>query len=146
MEYLMRKLHVVAALAACTLAGPAQAQAQSQNCLAGPFMVFFNADSDELTPQAAAILDNLAELHRACGQPPMAIAGHTDRKRLSEYNVQLSHRYTMAVRHYLMTRGVPTDLMTTEAYGESRPLVETPDEVAEPQNRRVEISFGPEGW
>ena len=37
--------------------------------------------------------------------------------------------------------------MTTEAFGESRPLVETADGVREPQNRRVEIGFGPgSGW
>jgi outer membrane protein OmpA-like peptidoglycan-associated protein len=33
--------------------------------------------------------------------------------------------------------------MTTQAFGESRPAVETADGVREPDNRRVEISFGP---
>jgi outer membrane protein OmpA-like peptidoglycan-associated protein len=37
--------------------------------------------------------------------------------------------------------------MTTEAFGEGRPLVETADGVREPQNRRVEITYGPgSGW
>nr|MDP9415782.1 flagellar motor protein MotB [Pseudomonadota bacterium] len=40
-------------------------------------------------------------------------------------------------------RGVPDGAITTEAFGESRPLVETADGVREPQNRRVEITFGP---
>jgi hypothetical protein len=51
------------------------------------------------------------------------------------------------VRSYLAGRGVPDGVMTTEAFGESRPLVETADGVREPQNRRVEISYGPgSGW
>jgi OmpA-OmpF porin, OOP family len=38
---------------------------------------------------------------------------------------------------------VPEGAMMTEAYGESRPLVETADGVREPQNRNVQITFGP---
>jgi len=40
-------------------------------------------------------------------------------------------------------KGVPDSAMTTEAFGESKPLVDTADGVREPQNRRVEITFGP---
>jgi outer membrane protein OmpA-like peptidoglycan-associated protein len=47
----------------------------------------------------------------------------------------------------MSAHGVPDSAMSTEAYGESRPLVETADGVREPQNRRVEITFGPgSGW
>ena len=52
-----------------------------------------------------------------------------------------------AVRAFLTEKGLPDRAMFVHAFGESRPLVETPDEVDEAQNRRVEISFGPaEGW
>jgi OOP family OmpA-OmpF porin len=37
---------------------------------------------------------------------------------------------------------VPETAIATEAFGESRPLVDTADGVREPQNRRVEITFG----
>ena len=42
----------------------------------------------------------------------------------------------------MATKGVPDGSITTEAFGESRPLVDTADGVREPQNRRVEITFG----
>jgi outer membrane protein OmpA-like peptidoglycan-associated protein len=45
------------------------------------------------------------------------------------------------VKAYMAGKGVPEGSMTTEAFGESRPLVETADGVREPQNRRVEITF-----
>ena len=60
-----------------------------------------------------------------------------------------------ACRSVVPTTSVPTSpaaafrtvSITTEAFGESRPLVETADGVREPQNRRVEITFGPgSGW
>ena len=48
-----------------------------------------------------------------------------------------------AAPSYLAGRGIPDGAITTQAFGESRPLVETADGVREPQNRRVEITYGP---
>ncbi|MGZ8287166.1 MAG: OmpA family protein [Allosphingosinicella sp.] len=116
-------------------------------CVAGPFMVFFDWDRDEITPQASAILDNAASAYQTCGQAQVMIAGHADRSGSDQYNVGLSQRRAANVRSYMAGRGIPDGVMTTEAFGESRPLVETADGVREPQNRRVEITFGPgSGW
>ncbi|HEX8262595.1 MAG TPA: OmpA family protein [Allosphingosinicella sp.] len=116
-------------------------------CVAGPFMVFFDWDKDDITPQAAAILDNAASSYQTCGQAQVMIAGHADRSGSDQYNVGLSQRRAANVRSYLAGRGIPDGVMTTEAFGESRPLVETADGVREPQNRRVEITYGPgSGW
>lgn len=116
-------------------------------CVGGPFMVFFDWDKDEITPQASAILDNAASAYQNCGQAQVMIAGHADRSGSDQYNVGLSQRRAANVRSYLAGRGIPDGVMTTEAFGESRPLVETADGVREPQNRRVEITFGPgSGW
>jgi outer membrane protein OmpA-like peptidoglycan-associated protein/opacity protein-like surface antigen len=113
----------------------------------GPFMVFFDWDKDEITPQAAAILDNAAATYQQTGQAQVMLAGHADRSGSDQYNVGLSQRRAANVRSYLAGRGIPDGVMTTEAFGESRPLVETADGVREPQNRRVEITFGPgSGW
>jgi outer membrane protein OmpA-like peptidoglycan-associated protein/opacity protein-like surface antigen len=116
-------------------------------CVAGPFMVFFDWDRDDITPQASAILDNAASAYQTCGQAQVMIAGHADKSGSDQYNVGLSQRRAANVRSYLAGRGIPDGVMTTEAFGESRPLVETADGVREPQNRRVEISYGPgSGW
>ena len=113
----------------------------------GPFIVFFDWDKDEITPQAAAILDNAAQAYQTTGQAQVMLAGHADRSGSDAYNVGLSQRRANNVRSYLAGRGVPDGSMTTEAFGESRPLVDTADGVREPQNRRVEITFGPgSGW
>ena len=109
----------------------------------GPFIVFFDWDKDEITPQAAAILDNAAQAYQTTGQAQVMLAGHADRSGSDAYNVGLSQRRANNVRSYLAGRGVPDGSMTTEAFGESRPLVDTADGVREPQNRRVEITFGP---
>jgi OmpA-OmpF porin, OOP family len=41
----------------------------------------------------------------------------------------------------LVARGVPGDLMTGEAFGESKPAKPTADGVKEPLNRRAEVTF-----
>jgi OOP family OmpA-OmpF porin len=111
-------------------------------CQAGPFMVFFDWDKSDITPQAAAILDNAAASYQNCGSAQVMIAGHTDRSGSDQYNQGLGQRRADAVRAYLAGRGIPDGVMTTQSFGESRPLVETADGVREPQNRRVEITYG----
>ncbi|OTJ68810.1 OmpA family protein, partial [Pseudomonas aeruginosa] len=59
------------------------------------------------------------------------------------YNVGLSQRRADSVRSYLSGRGIPDGVISSEAFGESRPRVETADGVRELQNRRVEITYGP---
>ena len=113
----------------------------------GPFIVFFDWDKDEITPQAAGILDNAAGAYQQTGRASVTLAGHADRSGSDAYNVGLSQRRANNVRAYMAGRGVPDGSITTEAFGESRPLVDTADGVREPQNRRVEITFGPgSGW
>lgn len=113
----------------------------------GPFIVFFDWDKDEITPQAAGILDNAASAYQQTGAASVTLAGHADRSGSDAYNVGLSQRRANNVRSYLAGRGVPDGSISTEAFGESRPLVDTADGVREPQNRRVEITFGPgSGW
>ncbi len=116
-------------------------------CTPGPYIVFFDWDKSDITPEASSILDNAISNYQNCGNSQVMLAGHADRSGSDQYNVGLSQRRAANVRSYLAGRGIPDGVMTTEAFGESRPLVETADGVREPQNRRVEITFGPgSGW
>jgi outer membrane protein OmpA-like peptidoglycan-associated protein len=113
----------------------------------GPFVVFFDWDKSDITPQAAAILDNAAASYAQTGQAQVMLAGHADRSGPDDYNVGLSNRRNASVSAYLVAHGVPAGVITSQGFGESKPLVETADGVREPQNRRVEITYGPgSGW
>ena len=107
----------------------------------GPFLVFFDWDKSLITAEASAILDRAAEQFAATGQANVALAGHADTSGTADYNMRLSQRRADAVKAYLAGKGVPEAAMVTEAFGETRLLVETADGVREPQNRRVEITF-----
>jgi outer membrane protein OmpA-like peptidoglycan-associated protein len=109
----------------------------------GPFIIFFDFDKSNITPEAASILDNAAQAYSTTGQAQVMLAGHADRAGSDEYNMALSQRRADAAKAYLVGKGVPDAAVQTQAFGESHPLVETADGVREPQNRRVEITFGP---
>lgn len=112
-------------------------------CTPGPYIVFFDWDRSEITPEAAGILDNAVSAYQSCGQARVMLAGHADKSGSDQYNVGLSQRRNDSVRAYLESRGIPGGVITTEAFGESAPRVETADGVRELQNRRVEITYGP---
>jgi OmpA-OmpF porin, OOP family len=113
----------------------------------GPIIVYFDWDRDELRPDARARLDEAIRIYQSGGVAQVTLAGHADRSGPDGYNVGLSQRRANNVRDYLAAGGVPAGAITTQAFGESRPAVDTADGVREPQNRRVEVSFGPgSGW
>jgi len=107
-----------------------------------PFIVFFDWDSAAITPPAAAILDNAARFYRELRNCAIVITGHTDRSGSETYNALLSRRRAESVGAYLRRRGLTAEIRF-EPFGEARPLVETPDGVHEPQNRRSELVVGP---
>ncbi|WP_156437822.1 MULTISPECIES: OmpA family protein, partial [unclassified Sphingomonas] len=112
-------------------------------CTPGPYIVFFEWDKSDITPEAAGILDNAVSNYQSCGNAQVMLAGHADKSGAASYNVGLSQRRADATRAYLSSRGIPDGVITTEAFGESRPRVDTADGVRELQNRRVEITYGP---
>jgi OmpA-OmpF porin, OOP family len=117
--------------------------APAVQCTPGPYIVFFDWDKSDITPEAASILDNAISNYQNCGNSQVMLAGHADRSGSASYNVGLSQRRADAVKAYLSGRGISDGVISTEAFGESRPRVETADGVRELQNRRVEIMYGP---
>ncbi|WP_156455335.1 OmpA family protein, partial [Sphingomonas sp. CCH5-D11] len=112
-------------------------------CSPGPFIVFFEWDKSDITPEAASILDNAVTQYQSCGNAQVMLAGHADRSGAASYNVGLSQRRADAVKGYLTSKAIPETVISTEAFGESRPRVDTADGVREVQNRRVEVTYGP---
>jgi OmpA-OmpF porin, OOP family len=68
------------------------------------------------------------------------VVGHTDRVGTVPYNDALSLRRAERVQAQLVQLGIPAAQIQAAGRGERAPLVPTEDEVAEPRNRRVEIT------
>jgi OmpA-OmpF porin, OOP family len=103
------------------------------------FVVYFEWDRSNLTSQAQAVINQAISQARSCGVSSVAIDGHADRSGSASYNVGLSERRARAVRDEMVRLGVPASAIALQAFGESRPAVQTPDGVREPLNRRSEV-------
>ena len=112
-------------------------------CSTGPFIVFFDWNSAEITPEAAAILDNALTVYGQCPQQSIMLAGYTDRSGSATYNQALSQRRNASVTTYLTAHGVSAGAISGTGYGETNNRLPTADGVKELQNRRVEITYGP---
>jgi outer membrane protein OmpA-like peptidoglycan-associated protein len=112
-------------------------------CNKGPYIVFFDWDKSDITPEAATILDSAISAYANCDRVPIMLAGYADRSGTVKYNLGLSERRNTSVRAYLTARGIPDGSITSQAFGEANPRVPTADGVRELQNRRVEITYGP---
>jgi len=103
------------------------------------FLVFFDFDKANITPEAAKIITQAAAAAKNPGITRVALTGHTDLAGSDKYNMALSLKRADAVKDSLVRQGVPANEITVVAKGKSDPLVPTKDGVREPQNRRVEI-------
>lgn len=112
-------------------------------CNTGPYIVFFDLDKSNLTDTATSTLDNAVAQYGNCGNARVMLAGHTDSSASAGYNVALSQRRNATVRAYLESRGISGGVISNEAFGETVQRVPTADGVREPQNRRVEVTYGP---
>ena len=110
-------------------------------CNKGPFIVFFDWDSSDITPEATTTLDSMLASYGGCGGAAITIGGYADRSGSDRYNVGLSDRRAQGVAQYLTGKGVAGGAVTAKGFGETNPRVPTEDGVREPQNRRVEITI-----
>jgi OOP family OmpA-OmpF porin len=107
---------------------------------ARPYLVFFDWDRSTLAGSSSSTLDEIAAaLKKSSTQSTLRISGHADKSGKGPYNDALSQRRAEAVMGALALKGVSRTGTTVDSFGESRPLVDTADDVREPQNRRVEV-------
>lgn len=86
--------------------------------------VLFAFDSASLKPAGQRELDVVARVASdEIKLVSIAVVGHTDRIGSDGYNLALSMQRAEAVRHYLVSKGVPGRLITAEGRGASEPLV-----------------------
>ncbi|HYE01510.1 MAG TPA: OmpA family protein [Alphaproteobacteria bacterium] len=104
------------------------------------FRLNFVFEGTELTPESQAQLPTILQLIGGRPAPEVAIIGHTDTVGEGAFNYELGLKRAETVRGVVIAAGVQPDMIEIGSHGEGNPLVPTPDETAEPRNRRVEVT------
>jgi TonB-dependent receptor len=124
-------------------AEPAYVPPPAQAPVSAPrsYLVFFDFNKSDLTPQAVDIVDAAAKNAGAAKVTQMTVTGHTDTVGSDAYNMRLSRRRAESVAARLEKDGIPASEIAIVAKGKRDLLVPTKDGVKEPQNRRVQIVY-----
>ena len=99
--------------------------------------VYFGFDSSELAGEAQATLDRQAAFLNVNPTMVVIIEGHADERGTREYNLALGDRRAVAVRDYLLAKGLNADRVRTVSYGKERPAVSGSNEESWAKNRRA---------
>jgi outer membrane protein OmpA-like peptidoglycan-associated protein len=105
------------------------------------YLVFFDFNKSDLTPQATQIVDQAAKNAETTKVTQLTVTGHTDTVGSDAYNMRLSRRRAESVAAQLEKDGIPSSEIEIVAKGKRDLLVPTADGVREPQNRRVQIVY-----
>jgi outer membrane protein OmpA-like peptidoglycan-associated protein len=112
----------------------------AQPILPGHFRLYFESDSDVLTPASAQEYKQVFEDIKQRPAYQVEVIGHTDTFAAKDYNQRLSLQRAEAIKLRLMHDGLDPKSISVAGRGELDLAVKTPDGVHEPRNRRVEIT------
>lgn len=121
-----------------SLPTPDECEARIADVLRGR-KITFEPGSATIDGQGVAIMDDIAEILKQCGEIRMEIGGHTDSQGREEMNAQLSLERARAVLDALRLRRVLTSALEAEGYGESQPIADNDTEEGRETNRRIEF-------
>ncbi len=103
------------------------------------FLLYFVTGTTELTQKSMDQLPQVLKSIEDRRSVDLTVSGHTDRAGSKDYNRKLSLDRAKKVAEFLVSRGVDPIILEITSHGEGNPLIKTPDGMAEPKNRRVEV-------
>ncbi len=106
-----------------------------------PRQIHFALDQSTISPESAAILDQIAEVMRSYPVLIVEIQGHTDPRANDAYNQALGMRRAIAARNYLLRQGIEPERMTIRSFGEQERRTTGTDVVDYARDRRAEFIF-----
>jgi outer membrane protein OmpA-like peptidoglycan-associated protein len=103
------------------------------------FILYFKTNTADLRPESEPELPKVLEAVRRMPAADISVSGHADKTGSAATNYALSLQRAEKMRDTLIAAGVDPQRIDASSHGANNPLIETPEGVAEPRNRRVEI-------
>lgn len=105
------------------------------------FYMYFQFGTDKLTLESQEQFPRIFQELKRYPAAELSIVGHTDRAGAAALNAALSLKRAQTTLRLLMEAGLEHSRTEVESHGENNPLIPTADGVAEPRNRRVEVTI-----
>jgi len=105
-------------------------------------IVEFDTDKSDIKAQYQEDLDTLGTFLKEWPKAKGEISGFTDSVGSAKYNLGLSKRRAASVKTYLVEKfKIAPERLTTEGYGEARPIESNMLKAGRQKNRRIETNF-----
>jgi OOP family OmpA-OmpF porin len=105
-------------------------------------VVEFDTNKSDIKTKYDEDLNKLGTFLKEWPKAKGEISGHTDNVGSDKYNLGLSQRRAASVKKYLVEKfGIAPERLTTEGYGETKPIATNKTKEGRQLNRRIETNF-----
>ncbi|WP_430973571.1 OmpA family protein [Sunxiuqinia rutila] len=102
--------------------------------------ILFDFDKSNINAAAMDELDAIAQLMKNNPEMTISISGHADEIGSAAYNMGLSERRAIAVRKFLIAKGIASEQVAdVKWFGKTKPVAPNDTEEGRAKNRRVEV-------
>jgi len=101
----------------------------------------FESGKSVIKSSSLASLDGLADVMKKRSEFKLSLSGHTDNVGKPASNLALSKNRTLAVKNYLVKKGIEPDRIKTEWFGQTQPIADNTTAEGRQKNRRVEMKI-----
>ena len=99
----------------------------------------FDYNKATIKPESMGTLNMIVQIMKDNPDVKFEVGGHTDSDGEDAYNLKLSEQRALAVKTQLIKMGVSSDRLTSNGYGETKPIASNANDEGKANNRRVEF-------
>ena len=103
--------------------------------------ILFDSAKASFQQQTYPVLQAMVAILKEYPNSNFSLEGHTDSDGTDESNHKLSHDRAGAVKDYLIQSGIAADRLSSEGFGESKPIDTNKTKAGKANNRRVEVKL-----
>ncbi len=108
--------------------------------------VFFDTNKAKIKKRSYDVLTQVAAVLKAYKNiKKVRVEGHTDSRGSDKSNLSLSKRRAKAVQDFLVSKGISSDRLDSEGFGETKPIASNKSKSGRASNRRVEFVITDDG-
>ena len=101
--------------------------------------LFFNTGSAVIKDESFVVLDRIVKLLNVNKKLKLDISGHTDNTGSENLNLELSKERAASAAKYIIGKGIDASRLTSNGFGDAKPVADNSTEEGRTKNRRVEF-------